>query len=337
MNAPLFPMGLRQAWFALPRFLACALAVAALVQAPAVTAAASSKSGKSEAKDILRTGDARCTRCHNDVSDDEIEAYPVLPIGRTKHGTVADSRTPTCVACHGESETHLKQVGTERPLPERPYGKKAVADPKAHNKTCLGCHEGDKLMHWASGTHSRRDMVCSNCHQIHAASDRATTRATVVAMCISCHAEKRAQINRPYRHPIVEGTMVCIDCHNPHGSAGPKMMVKDSVNDTCYTCHMDYRGPFLWSHPAVRQDCSLCHNPHGSTVAGLLKLRPPFLCQQCHEPANHRGNFPGLNNAKTNAPGSSALTQARGCLNCHTNIHGGSHPANAPNSTRFRR
>lgn len=95
----------------------------------AATAASSGK--KSDAKDILRVGDARCTRCHNDVSDGEIENYPVLPIGRTKHGTIADSRTPTCVTCHGESETHLKQVGTERPLPERPFGKNAAGDPKA--------------------------------------------------------------------------------------------------------------------------------------------------------------------------------------------------------------
>jgi DmsE family decaheme c-type cytochrome len=317
--------------------LVCHWLLVLLLAFPLAGTVAAGENKKSVAKDILRVGDARCTRCHNDVSDDEIENYPVLPIGRTKHGTVADSRTPTCVACHGESESHLKQIGTDRPLPERPFGKKAASDPKVNNKACMACHEGDKLMHWAGSLHARRDVPCSGCHQIHAAHDKATTRTLVVAMCISCHTEKRAQINRPYRHPVVEGSMVCIDCHNPHGSAGPKMMVKDSVNETCYTCHMDYRGPFLWSHPAVRQDCSLCHNPHGSTVSGLLKMRAPFLCQQCHEPANHRGNFPGLDNTKSNTPGSSGLTQARACMNCHTNLHGGSNPANANSSARFRR
>ena len=281
-------------------------------------------------------GDARCTRCHSDVNDGQLDAYPVLPIGRTKHGTRADLRTPTCSSCHGDSTTHLKQKGEARPLPDRPFGKKA-ADPVAHNKACLSCHEGDKLMHWGGSIHARRDLPCSDCHRMHVEHDPATTRAAIPEMCMSCHKEKRAQITRPSHHPIVEGKMVCTDCHNPHGSAGPKLMVKDSINETCYSCHMEYRGPFLWSHPAVRQDCSLCHNPHGTTTANLLKLRPPFLCQQCHESANHRGNFPGINGVNANTPGAGGLTMARGCVNCHTNLHGGSNPTNAGNSRTFRR
>lgn len=292
---------------------------------------------KREVKDILMAGDARCTRCHNDVNDDEVENYPVLSIGRTKHGTRVDARTPTCTSCHGDSEKHLKQIGSTRPLPDQPFGKKAAANPQAHNKACLACHEGGKLMHWGGSIHSRRDLPCSDCHQMHAAHDKATTRALIPEMCMSCHKEKRAQINRQSHHPIVEGKMVCTDCHNPHGSAGPKLMVKDSVNDTCYTCHMEYRGPFLWNHQPVRQDCSICHNPHGTTTSNLLKLRPPFLCQQCHEPTSHRGNFPGMTSTATNLPGSGGLTLARGCANCHTNVHGGSNSTNAGNSRTFRR
>ncbi len=292
------------------------------------------------AGDLALTGDARCTRCHNDVSDAEIENYPVLPIGRTKHGTRADHRTPTCTSCHGESSAHFRQVNKMRPLPDRPYGKKMAAhDPLAHNKACLNCHEGDKLMHWAGSLHARRDVPCSSCHQMHVEHDKATTRSKTSEMCMSCHKERRAQINRPSHHPIPEGKMTCTDCHNPHGSAGPKMMVKDSVNETCYSCHMEYRGPFLWNHTPVVQDCTLCHNPHGTIVPGLLKQRPPFLCQQCHEPTSHRGNFPGLGNpvANSNASNSRGLTQARACVNCHTNIHGGSNPTDANNSRTFRR
>jgi DmsE family decaheme c-type cytochrome len=300
--------------------------------------AAADKSDKKTGADIVMSGDARCTRCHNDVSDEEVENYPVLPIGKTKHGVRADKRTPTCVNCHGDSDQHLKQVGKVRPLPDRPYGKKVVKDLVAHNMACLNCHEGDKLMHWTGSIHARRDVACSSCHQMHVSHDKATTRNLIPEMCMSCHKEKRAQIQRPSRHPILEGKVVCIDCHNPHGSAGPKLMVKDSVNETCYACHMEYRGPFLWNHLPVTQDCSLCHNPHGSTVANLLKHRAPFLCQQCHESNSHRGNFPGLNNVLNNNPaGASALTQGRGCVNCHTNIHGGSNATNARNSGTMRR
>ena len=289
-------------------------------------------------KDQIMQGDARCTRCHNDVNGDEVENYPVLPIARTKHGTRADSRTPTCVSCHGDSERHLKQEGKTRPLPDKPFGKKMAAnDPVAHNKACLACHEGGKLMHWGGGLHARRDVPCTDCHQMHVTHDRATTRDKVADLCMSCHKEKRGQFARPSHHPVPEGQMVCTDCHNPHGSAGPKMMVKDSVNETCYTCHMQYRGPFLWNHAPVTQDCALCHNPHGTTVAGLLKHRAPFLCQQCHEPTSHRGNFPGLNGAQNNLSGSSGITQARGCLNCHNQIHGGSNPTSTGTQRTFRR
>lgn len=292
--------------------------------------------------DQVMAGDARCTRCHNDVSDQEIENYPVLPIGRTKHGTRADARTPTCVSCHGESNAHLRQVNQMRPLPDRPFGKKMAAnDPMAHNKACLGCHEGDKLMHWRGSLHARRDVPCTGCHQMHVEHDKATNRATTSEMCMSCHKERRAQINRPSHHPIAEGKMTCTDCHNPHGSAGPKLMVKDSVNETCYSCHMEYRGPFLWNHLPVTQDCSLCHNPHGTTTPALLKQRAPFLCQQCHESAGHRGGFPGFGNAanviNSNRPGGLGITQGKACNNCHINIHGGNNPTNTGNSRTFRR
>ena len=57
------------------------------------------------------------------------------------------------------------------------------------------------------------------------------------------------------------------------------MMVRDNVNDTCYTCHMEKRGPFVRTHQPVQEDCSICHNPHGTIAPNLLKARQPFLCR----------------------------------------------------------
>jgi DmsE family decaheme c-type cytochrome len=110
------------------------------------------------------------------------------------------------------------------------------------------------------------------------------------------------------------------------------MMVRDTVNDTCYSCHMEKRGPFVRTHQPVQEDCAICHNPHGTTAPNLLKARQPFLCQQCHEPTSHRGNVGTLNGTSTGAN-----TLARGCLNCHTNIHGSNNPANISNERTFRR
>lgn len=292
--------------------------------------------------DLVYKGDAVCTRCH-DESDD----FPVLAIAQTKHGVSADARTPTCISCHGESGQHLHVPpgqGGERPLPDFPFGKKTLNDVAAHNQSCVNCHQGDKLTLWLGSSHSRRDVACTQCHKLHTRSDQALSRATVSEMCMNCHTEKRGMINRPSRHPVKEGKMTCTDCHAPHGSAGPKLMNKDSVNETCYTCHMETRGPFLWNHLPVVQDCSICHNPHGTVIPNLLKQRPPFLCQQCHEPTSHRGNTPalsGTNGVGLTSPFGTGFTsvpaQARSCNNCHNNIHGGNNPTNINASGRLRR
>ena len=114
-------------------------------------------------------------------------------------------------------------------------------------------------------------------------------------------------------------------------------MVRDNVNDTCYTCHMEKRGPFVRNHQPVQEDCSICHNPHGTTTPNLLKARPPFLCQSCHEPTGHRPS-PGAFGSAGFSTGTANLL-ARGCVNCHTNIHGTNNPLDVPASGQrvFRR
>ena len=299
--------------------------------------------------DLVLKGDNVCTRCH-----DETEEYPVLAIGKTRHGVKADARTPTCTDCHGASETHVNKPADakERPKPDRLYGGflakppvedrvdryfgtagKFTATPvEERNGACLSCHQGGKRIHWNSSTHANRDVACTSCHQIHIANEMVRDKATQTQVCFNCHKEMRAQINRPSRHPLREGLIACADCHNPHGTAGPKNLVRDSVNDTCYTCHMEKRGPFVRTHQPVQEDCSICHNPHGTMNDNLLKVRAPWLCQQCHEPTSHRGNLGNLAGTSTGAN-----TLARGCLNCHTQIHGTNNPANVSNERTFRR
>jgi predicted CXXCH cytochrome family protein len=43
--------------------------------------------------------------------------------------------------------------------------------------------------------------------------------------------------------PIREGKMTCSSCHNPHGSYGDALLKTATVNDTCYKCHAEKRGP----------------------------------------------------------------------------------------------
>lgn len=261
-----------------------------------------------------------------------------------KHSTKADPRTPAnrgeCSTCHGDGTAHVK-AGGGRGVGGiiNPASKTLAAEAK--NSICLTCHQGGKRIHWAGSTHATRDTACVSCHQVHTTQDRVRDKATQTEVCFTCHKEQRAQINRPSRHPVKEGKVVCSDCHNPHGSAGPKLMARDSVVETCYTCHMEKRGPFIWNHQPVTEDCTLCHNPHGTIAAYLLKQRPPFLCQQCHEPTSHRGTIPsaGPPVLPHNVFGNLAksVVQARGCMNCHNNIHGSNNPFDYTGSRTFRR
>lgn len=296
------------------------------------------------AKDMVLIGDAVCTKCH-----DEDEDYPVLAIGKTRHGVIADARNPKCTSCHGESAEHAsKGSDKDRPKPDITYRDMHFGVPKEdrvkgelgyaltpvadRNEACLSCHKGGKRMHWQGSTHDSRNVACTSCHQIHTDHDRVRDKRDQTELCFTCHKQQRVQINRPSHHPVKEGKMGCSDCHNVHGSIYPKQLVRDNVNDTCYQCHMEKRGPFVRTHQPVQEDCSICHNPHGSTNANLLKSRAPWVCQQCHEPNGHRGRTGNLMGTSTGAN-----TMARGCLNCHTNIHGTNNPADISNERTFRR
>lgn len=326
---------------AVRQFLALTVCVGALFGGAAFAADAPKAEVKAGAKDLILKGDAKCTGCHDEADDSKptmLDLKPsVLAIGKTKHGTVADGRTPTCTDCHGASEKHLNHKGSDKPpKPDRWFAKKSNTPIEARNDACLNCHQGGKHTNWQSSLHANRDVACTSCHKVHAAHDKVREKATQAEVCFTCHKEQRAQVNRPSHHPVIEGKMTCTSCHDVH-SDNPKALIKTSLNDTCYTCHMEKRGPFVHNHQPVTEDCGICHNPHGTTIPNLLKSRPPFLCQECHNHDSHPGQIAGLPN-NVSANGTSVVgTVGRGCLNCHTNIHGGNSTQNSATAGRFRR
>jgi DmsE family decaheme c-type cytochrome len=277
--------------------------------------------------------DAVCTVCHN-----ESWRVPVLSIYQTRHGNRADPRAPTCQTCHGSSDAHQKDPGGTRP--DVVFGAKHGSTPEDQTQACLTCHKSGNRTYWSGSTHQFRELVCSNCHVVHTPNDRALAKITQPDVCFECHKTQRAQAHLISTHPILVGKTACSDCHNPHGSTAPKLMAKDTINETCYTCHAEKRGPFLWEHSSVVDDCTNCHTPHGSTKPALLKARVPWLCQECHSgdhgaQVNSGANLPGGNVTTINGQqplGSQSprsQTNARACLNCHVLIHGSNHPAGA--------
>lgn len=299
-----------------------------LAQAASTTAAAA------------RAEDAKCTRCH-----DENEAKPILAIYQTPHGVRGDPRTPTCQSCHGPSEAHLagNTTGKGIPPPDVMFNKhdypQSSADVRAG--VCLGCHEGTQRTHWIGSKHQVNGVACNSCHKIHSPVDTVRVKATQAEVCVACHKERRADIQKISHHPIGEGKVACSDCHNPHGSTAPNMLKFATVTETCTSCHAEKRGPFLWEHEPVVEDCTNCHKPHGSNIPPLLKSRAPFLCESCHDgPHNSRSpfgpgaaglQFPGAGFAASGgrAPDPSSSAAGRACLSCHSQVHGSNSPAGA--------
>lgn len=295
--------------------------------------AQSAEPGKKLEKDLLAAaefaarGAESCLRCHDKA--------PATLILHTAHAVKADARTPfaahACESCHGASPEHMQRPREEagpRPPPAVSFGKKSKNTVAEQNEVCLTCHTGGNRMNWKGSPHHVSDTSCVSCHDLHTTNDRVASRKTQPFVCFDCHKEQRAQAQRRSHHPIIEGLVTCSECHNPHGSPTDKLLVGMTLNDTCYGCHAEKRGPFLWEHAPVREDCSYCHVPHGAVQPRLLKARAPYLCQECHSVQQHPGN---LYPSATQPPTAGHQFFAKACLNCHSQVHGSNHPSGVRN------
>ena len=265
-----------------------------------------------------RVGGAVCAGCHEDSSKNFQHAF------HKQQGL-------ECEDCHGNGSLHVDGGGDVAKIVS--FSKRPA---RAANGVCLSCHTRDeKVRHWASGSHSANHVRCIDCHQVHdralkAASENrisfdTATRGAFAAQsvapetnvvlrtpaqtndaCVKCHQTENAQLSLPYHHPLREGKMSCVDCHDPHGGQAGNNLRTANANQLCLTCHAQYRGPFSYQHPPVTENCMICHSPHGSPNTNLLSVSMPALCLQCHT-GHHNG---------------AGLPLAERCTNCHGSIHG---------------
>ena len=282
--------------------------------APAVTAGAGSAQ--------------TCLKCHGDEA-------AVNPILQTPHAVRGDMRTPLaqngCETCHGDGSAHIAKRSNPVTVVFKGPGKSPAAE---RNAVCLTCHENTARMNWQGSAHEANNKACNDCHTVHVAKDPVLVKSTQPEICFTCHAAQRAASMKFSHHPIREGKVVCSDCHNPHGSMGDTKLLKEfTVNEVCYTCHADKRGPLLWEHQPVRDNCLNCHDPHGSNEQRLMKTRMNFMCSSCHSAASSSsgGGFGGhasiANRGLGGAMFNSALANQRQCLNCHSQVHGSNSPS----------
>ncbi|WP_024460719.1 DmsE family decaheme c-type cytochrome [Marinimicrobium sp. LS-A18] len=191
---------------------------------------------------------------------------------------------------------------------------------------CAACHKEDSLgLLWSGSAHHRAEVSCVACHQDLAKPTPQSRVRGQTQVCMECHTDVRADMHRPFGHPLRNGQMHCTDCHAPHGGPGPAELIQATVNDQCYQCHAETRGPFLWEHAPVTEDCGHCHKPHGSNHRALLQARTPWLCQQCHMAAFHPSSAETGMGVPPNGASSNLL--GKDCANCHSQVHGSNHPS----------
>jgi DmsE family decaheme c-type cytochrome len=278
-------------------------------------------------------GPETCKGCH----PDKFESYSASP-----HGIKQDPRSPAsregCETCHGPGAAHASAGGGKGIGGIINPGPKSSLPAENRNAICLGCHErfplNSKLSraHWNGSIHESRGVACTNCHSIHAGYPKLLAKPNQTEVCTQCHKQIKAQLQRPSHHPIREGKINCTDCHNPHGSITERLISANSINEKCYECHAEKRGPFLWEHFPVTENCLTCHTPHGSSHDKLLVAKRPYLCQTCHSVSRHPGTLYGLSTTQAGAGQTvyNALNNRifyRSCQNCHSQIHGSNHPS----------
>ena len=257
-----------------------------------------------------------CTSCHAEQEKSYVDS---------PHGKSSDPRTPAalhqCETCHGPGETQVDDPAVNTSI--RKFAKMA---PREVNAVCLSCHTGGPHAAWQGSPHDTRSLACTTCHSVHASkSDTAHLKTTTeVQLCATCHKVQAAKMQRASHMPLPEGHMQCSSCHTPHGSTNVKQLkVGNWVNESCVSCHTEKRGPFLFEHAAGRESCITCHDPHGSSNDRLLVAKVPMLCQRCHIGTRHPSTI--YDNLTIQAK--SVRVTGRGCVNCHSQIHGSNHPS----------
>lgn len=154
------------------------------------------------------------------------------------------------------------------------------------NQQCAGCHTSA----WTSfqRPHAHRvaegAMSCVDCHNPHGSfvAGNMRTAGANEPGCLSCHGNLRGPFVYEHAPVRLEG---CQSCHEPHGSANPRMLVRHEVSTLCLECHANVltggaESAALGGIPPAFHDtrsprfrnCTLCHvKIHGSHVS------PDFL------------------------------------------------------------
>jgi predicted CXXCH cytochrome family protein len=289
----------------------------------------------------VRTGDdyvgsETCKACH----EAQFGAF-----SKTKHAKLPNiagwkDKAKGCESCHGPGSKHV-----EDPTVKGSIISFVNKNSKDIAETCLACHAGkESHNNFRRGEHWRNNVGCTDCHSVHGPdhpklaqgsitftgraselrpnqADEAQLKQSEPQLCMTCHNETKAQFTKPFHHKVLEGTMNCSDCHNPHGGFESKQArLSVGADAACIKCHTNKQGPFLYEHAPLKvEGCTACHTPHGSANPKMLKRSSVRqLCLECHSSITEQlaSDVPSFHN-QTGSGG-----KYQNCTTCHAAIHG---------------
>jgi predicted CXXCH cytochrome family protein len=272
---------------------------------------------------ITTTSQALCLSCHDEKK---------VQAGQTMHPPAVRD----CVKCH---DPHQSDYPNQLLKPE--------SGATSQENLCLSCHNIGVNVPKDGSRHAALDMGCETCHLTHKNGERgkiefeAHLKKDVPALCVECHDTKDASLQKAHQdQPFAAAN--CLQCHNPHESAKPKLMqtflhvpFENKMCDSCHqpsadgkvvltnkdsralclTCHEE-QGKKIEAakvqHPGAQGECIACHNPHAGKSPGFLQPDPVKACLTCHADQAEQ-----MKKAVLHQP---AFVQ--GCATCHE-PHGG--------------
>ncbi len=196
--------------------------------------------------------DAVCLQCHLNQP---------THVGRIQGGHAQNQ--VSCVSCHS---VHAAQP----PLTGGAHENTRI------NEQCASCHTGVWAAFQRPHAHKLPEgaMSCVDCHNPHGSflTPNLQTVAANEPGCLGCHGDKRGPFVFEHAPVRLEG---CETCHEPHGSANPRMLVRNEVSSLCLECHSN-----------------LYVNADGGTNSGVPGTVPPAFhdlvgtryraCTTCH-------------------------------------------------------
>ncbi len=198
----------------------------------------------------------------------------------------------TCATCHEKQSKDFERST---------HAKFAVDDKEALGQGCESCHgAGSKHVDAGGG---------KGVFIVNAKKDPQN--------CFKCHLDKKAEFNLQYHHPVLEGKVSCVDCHDPHAEEVRPWSATslEGQNELCFKCHTDKKGPFVYKHEAMEEGCTICHNVHGSINDKLLVADDVNVCMRCHYEDTFVANH-GASVSRFTGRGKFS------CLGCHMAVHG---------------